>query len=118
MLTTYALDQITSYPPTLAKNTISRQDSRHVRQGCRGLPLAMILYPRHLLRSRGAYCSLLSHYMLLVLQVFAVLGFLSPANRGGLMTAMLLLFVFMGLCGGYAAGRLYRQVCWHHPFCL
>ena len=27
---------------------------------------------------------------------FAVLGFLSPANRGGLMTAMLLLFVFMG----------------------
>lgn len=27
---------------------------------------------------------------------FAVLGFLSPANRGGLMTALLLLFVFMG----------------------
>ena len=27
---------------------------------------------------------------------FAVLGFLSPANRGGLMTAMLLLYVFMG----------------------
>ena len=25
-----------------------------------------------------------------------MLGFLSPANRGGLMTAMLLLFVFMG----------------------
>lgn len=44
------------------------------------------------------------------LQVFAVLGFLSPANRGGLMSAMLLLFVFMGLFGGYAAGRLFRQV--------
>ena len=44
------------------------------------------------------------------MQVFAVLGFLSPANRGGLMSAMLLLFVFMGLCGGYAAGRIYRQV--------
>lgn len=43
-------------------------------------------------------------------QVFAVLGFLSPANRGGLMSAMLLLYVFMGVCGGYAAGRLYRQV--------
>ena len=40
--------------------------------------------------------------------VFAVLGFLSPANRGGLMTAMLLLFVFMGIFGGYSAGRLYK----------
>lgn len=40
--------------------------------------------------------------------VFAALGFLSPANRGGLMTAMLLLFVFMGLLGGYAAARMYK----------
>lgn len=91
--------------------------------------------------------------MALVTMVFAVLGFLSPANRcalvlsrgrvstcydgqrhwsvshcvlppkrshgmrtkcislrnrGGLMTAMLLLFVFMGIFGGYAAGRLYK----------
>jgi transmembrane 9 superfamily member 2/4 len=44
-----------------------------------------------------------------VTMVFAVLGFLSPANRGGLMTAMLFLFVFMGIFGGYAAGRLYKQ---------
>ena len=29
-------------------------------------------------------------------------------DRGGLMTAMLLLFVFMGIFGGYAAGRLYK----------
>lgn len=28
--------------------------------------------------------------------VFAVLGFLSPANRGGLLTAVLVLFVVMG----------------------
>jgi transmembrane 9 superfamily protein 2/4 len=34
--------------------------------------------------------------MSLITLAFAVLGFLSPANRGGLMTAMLLLFVFMG----------------------
>ena len=27
---------------------------------------------------------------------FAVFGFLSPSNRGGLMTAMLVLFVVMG----------------------
>ena len=46
--------------------------------------------------------------MALVTMVFAVLGFLSPANRGGLMTAMLLLFVFMGISGGYSAGRLYK----------
>ena len=47
--------------------------------------------------------------MLLVTMVFALLGFLSPANRGGLMTAMVMMFVLMGLPGGYAAGRLYKQ---------
>ena len=35
--------------------------------------------------------------MTVITMIFAVLGFLSPANRGGLMTAMLLLFVFMGI---------------------
>jgi len=35
--------------------------------------------------------------MTLLTLIFAVLGFLSPANRGGLMTALLLLFVFMGV---------------------
>ena len=35
--------------------------------------------------------------MSIITMCFAVLGFLSPANRGGLMTAMLLLFVFMGV---------------------
>ena len=44
-----------------------------------------------------------------VTMVFAVLGFLSPANRGGLMTAMLLLFVFMGLFAGYSSARLYKS---------
>jgi transmembrane 9 superfamily protein 2/4 len=43
--------------------------------------------------------------MALITMVFAVLGFLSPANRGGLMTAMLLLFVLMGLFGGYFSAR-------------
>jgi Endomembrane protein 70 len=51
--------------------------------------------------------------MALVTMVFAALGFLSPANRGGLMTAMLLLFVFMGLVGGYASARLYKVSCLH-----
>jgi len=39
---------------------------------------------------------------------FAVLGFLSPANRGALMLALLLLFVFMGVFAGYGGTRLYR----------
>ncbi|GAA0158142.1 transporter [Lithospermum erythrorhizon] len=48
-------------------------------------------------------------FMVLVTMMFAVLGFLSPSNRGGLMTAMLLLWVFMGLFAGYAAARLYKM---------
>ncbi len=34
--------------------------------------------------------------MTLLTLIFAALGFLSPANRGSLMTVLLLLFVFMG----------------------
>ncbi|XP_048444420.1 transmembrane 9 superfamily member 8-like [Pyrus x bretschneideri] len=47
--------------------------------------------------------------MILVTMIFAVLGFLSPSNRGGLMTTMLLPFVFMGLFAGYASVRLYKM---------
>ena len=47
--------------------------------------------------------------MLLITMIFALLGFLSPANRGGLMTAMVMMFVFMGLMAGYCAARLYKQ---------
>nr|XP_043623473.1 transmembrane 9 superfamily member 7-like [Erigeron canadensis] len=47
--------------------------------------------------------------MTLVTMIFASLGFLSPSNRGGLMTAMVLLWVFMGLFGGYASARIYKM---------
>ncbi|KAF5725878.1 transmembrane 9 superfamily member 8 [Tripterygium wilfordii] len=47
--------------------------------------------------------------MILVTMIFAVLGFLSPSNRGGLMTMMLLLWVFMGLFAGYSSARLYKM---------
>ncbi|XP_052879973.1 transmembrane 9 superfamily member 8-like isoform X2 [Gossypium arboreum] len=47
--------------------------------------------------------------MVLVTMIFAVFGFLSPSNRGGLMTAMLLLWVFMGIFAGYASARLYKM---------
>ena len=39
---------------------------------------------------------------------FASLGFLSPAHRGGLVTTVLLLFVFMGVFAGYSSARLYK----------
>ena len=44
----------------------------------------------------------------MVLMAFAVLGFLSPSNRGGLMTALLLLFVLMGVLAGYVSAVLYK----------
>uniref|UniRef100_A0A803MDG9 Transmembrane 9 superfamily member n=1 Tax=Chenopodium quinoa TaxID=63459 RepID=A0A803MDG9_CHEQI len=47
--------------------------------------------------------------MTLVTMMFALLGFLSPSNRGGLMTAMVLLWVFMGLFGGYSSARVYKM---------
>lgn len=46
--------------------------------------------------------------MSIVTMFFAVLGFLSPASRGSLMTAMLVLFVFMGYFAGYCSARLYK----------
>lgn len=41
---------------------------------------------------------------------FALLGFLSPANRGGLMSATLLLYVFMGIFAGYTGTRIYTML--------
>jgi transmembrane 9 superfamily member 2/4 len=40
--------------------------------------------------------------------VFALLGFLSPANRGGLMTAVVVLFLLMSLFSGYFSARMYK----------
>jgi len=51
----------------------------------------------------GAGCQLLG--MTVVVIGFAVAGFLSPANRGGLMTAALLLFTAMGFWNGYSVAR-------------
>jgi transmembrane 9 superfamily protein 2/4 len=45
-----------------------------------------------------------------ITMIFAVLGFLSPANRGGLMSAMLVLFVWMGAFAGYFSTRTYRTL--------
>jgi len=47
--------------------------------------------------------------MTLITMTFAVLGFLSPANRGGLTTAMVVLFVVMGVFAGYFSTRNYKM---------
>jgi transmembrane 9 superfamily protein 2/4 len=46
--------------------------------------------------------------MALVTMIFSILGFLSPANRGGLLQSMMLLFTFMGILAGYTSSRLYK----------
>ncbi|KAI6191138.1 Transmembrane 9 superfamily member [Aphelenchoides bicaudatus] len=41
--------------------------------------------------------------------VFACLGFLSPANRGSLMTFALVFYVLFGIVSGYVSARLYKM---------
>jgi transmembrane 9 superfamily protein 2/4 len=44
-----------------------------------------------------------------LLLIFAVLGLLSPANRGSLLTGLLVLVVLMGATAGYAGTRVYKM---------
>jgi len=54
----------------------------------------------------GSGTQLLS--MACITMIFACLGFLSPANRGSLMTCALVLFVCLGTPAGYVAARIYK----------
>lgn len=47
--------------------------------------------------------------MALITLLFACLGFLSPANRGALMTCVLVLYVCLGFPAGYSSARLYKS---------
>ncbi|XP_049962742.1 transmembrane 9 superfamily member 2 [Schistocerca serialis cubense] len=47
--------------------------------------------------------------MSLVTLAFACLGFLSPANRGALMTCAMVLYVCFGTPAGYVAARIYKS---------
>lgn len=47
--------------------------------------------------------------MSIAVMALAAFGFLSPANRGGMATALLLLYVFMGSFAGYYSARLYKM---------
>ncbi|XP_050438800.1 transmembrane 9 superfamily member 2 [Adelges cooleyi] len=47
--------------------------------------------------------------MTVVTLAFACLGFLSPANRGSLMTCSLILYVCLGTPAGYVSSRIYKS---------
>lgn len=47
-------------------------------------------------------------FMTLITLVFACLGFLSPANRGALMTCAMVLYVCLGTPAGYVSSRIYK----------
>jgi len=48
--------------------------------------------------------------MTLITMIVAALGFLSPANRGGLISSMVVLFVIMGIFAGYFSTRNFRML--------
>ena len=48
--------------------------------------------------------------MMAITIFFAMLGMLSPASRGALLTASIFVYEFMGLVAGYFAGRLYKTL--------
>lgn len=47
-------------------------------------------------------------FMTLITLFFACLGFLSPANRGALMTCAMVLYVCLGTPAGYVSARIYK----------
>jgi len=49
-------------------------------------------------------------FMLAITIFFAMLGMLSPASRGALLTAAIFFYEFMGLIAGYYSGRLYKTI--------
>lgn len=55
----------------------------------------------------GSGTQLLSTFVITL--IFACLGFLSPATRGGMMTSMLVLWVMLGILAGYVSARLYKM---------
>ncbi len=64
----------------------------------RAPPLARIL-------SVYVGCGFQLFVMTILTLVFAALGFLSPANRGALLSSVLVFFVLMGLPAGYMSAR-------------
>ncbi|KAG9742244.1 endosomal P24A protein-like protein, partial [Aureobasidium melanogenum] len=65
--------------------------------------------PRHpmvlsILVGNGAQLFMMTGFTI----AFALLGFLSPSNRGSLTTVMVMLYTFFGAVGGYVSARVYK----------
>jgi len=56
----------------------------------------------------GSGCQILCCATVIIF--FAVLGFLSPANRGGLMTAMVFVLAFLGCIAGFCSAYNYKSL--------
>lgn len=69
-------------------------------------------YPKLLAAMLGSGVQIF--FMVLITLVFAVLGMLSPASRGSLMSAILFLYVFMGVFAGYHSARIYKTLRGQH----
>ncbi|EDV23217.1 uncharacterized protein TRIADDRAFT_27647 [Trichoplax adhaerens] len=65
-------------------------------------------HPRLLASCVGAGVQIF--YMFLVTIIFAMFGMLSPARRGALMNAGIVMFVLMGTIAGYSSGRLFKTI--------
>lgn len=48
--------------------------------------------------------------IVIILAVFALLGFLSPSNRGSLATMMIVFWTLFGSVGGYVSARVYASL--------
>lgn len=66
------------------------------------------LYPTFLVACLGSGIQIFC--MVLIIIVFAMFGMLSPASRGALMTAGIVLFMFMGSMAGYHSARMFRTL--------
>ena len=53
----------------------------------------------------GAHLFMMTGFLI----AFALVGFLSPSNRGSLGSAMILLYTFLSTIGGYTSSRVYKS---------
>lgn len=67
--------------------------------------------PRHPRLFSAVIGSGIQIFIMAVITIFfAMLGMLSPASRGALMTVAIMLYVFSGLTAGYISARLYKTL--------
>eukprot|EP01130_Rhizamoeba_saxonica_P014355 TRINITY_DN6266_c0_g1_i1.p1 TRINITY_DN6266_c0_g1~~TRINITY_DN6266_c0_g1_i1.p1 ORF type:complete len:647 (-),score=86.04 TRINITY_DN6266_c0_g1_i1:20-1960(-) len=61
-----------------------------------------------ILLSSGVGIGVQVNFMTIFAVICSVLGFVSPGHKGEFLTIMLIVFVWMGIVGGYASGRIFK----------